>query len=43
MKNLIEMKNNGENLSLFELYFSIQYYENNKLITDELIENKLIF
>ena len=33
------MKNNGEDLSLFELYFSIQYYENNKLITDELIEN----
>ena len=39
LKNLIEMKNNGEDLSLFELYFSIQYYENNKFITDELIEN----
>jgi E3 ubiquitin-protein ligase HUWE1 len=33
------MKKNGEELSVLELYFSIQYYENNKLITDELIEN----
>ncbi len=39
LKNLIEMKKNGEELSVLELYFSIQYYENNKLITDELIEN----
>ncbi len=39
LKNLKEMKNNGEELSVLELYFSIQYYDNKKLITDELIEN----
>ena len=39
MKNLIELKKNGDDLLSLELYFSIQYYENKKLITDELIQN----
>ena len=40
LKNLIDMKKKGEDLSILELYFSIQYKNSNdKLTTDNLIEN----
>ena len=40
LKNLIEMNKKGEDISILELYFSIQYKDSkNKLITNELIEN----
>ena len=40
LKNLIEMNKKGEDISILELYFSIQYKNSkNKLITNELIEN----
>ena len=40
LKNLLEMNKKGEDLSILELYFSIQYKDSkNKLITYDLIEN----